>query len=214
MVILFCCIPATAPAAAGQEAAIVILGDSLSAAYGINKEAGWVNLLRQRLADGGYPHRVINSSISGDTTIGGVTRLPAVLDKYRPELLLIELGANDGLRGLGLQQTRENLERMIDLGRGVGSRVLLLGMMLPPNFGKAFTERFLQLFKDVAESKEVALVPFFLANVADRPERMQADGLHPNALGQPQMLEHVWLQLEPMLGPAAAYSAVDSSSSK
>lgn len=178
---------------------IMVLGDSLSASYGIDQRAGWVNLLRERLITQGYPHQVINTSISGDTTSGGLTRLPQALERFKPDILIIELGANDGLRGLGLKQTQANLQRMIELGRAAHSRVLLLGMMLPPNFGKAFTARFLQLYRDIAQQQQVPLVPFFLEGVADRREWMQADGLHPNALGQPQMLEHVWLQLLPLL---------------
>lgn len=178
---------------------IMVLGDSLSAAYGLEQKAGWVSLLRERLLAQGYPYQVINASISGDTTMGGVTRLPQALKQFSPDILIIELGANDGLRGLSLHKTQENLQRMIDLGRSAQSKVLLLGMMLPPNFGKAFTERFLQLYQDIATEQKVPLVPFLLAGVADRREWMQSDGLHPNALGQPQMLAHVWDQLLPLI---------------
>jgi len=178
---------------------ILVVGDSLSAAYGIRRDAGWVSLLQQRLRRQGYPHRVINASISGDTTAGGLARLPAALAQFKPNIILIELGANDGLRGLDFHQTRSNLAQMIRLSRAAGCRVLLLGMMLPPNFGKAYTERFMQLYKELAESEGVPLIPFFLEGVADRAEWMQPDGLHPNALGQPRMLANVWPLLQPLL---------------
>ncbi len=194
---------------AAAEPIILVLGDSLSAAYGIQRDQGWVALLQQRLRQSGFPHRVVNASISGDTTAGGLTRLPQALKQFKPEILIIELGGNDGLRGLGSRQTRDHLDQMITLARAAHSRPLLLGMMLPPNFGKAFTEKFLQLYRDLAEQRAVPLVPFFLDGVADRPEWMQGDGIHPNAEGQPRMLEHVWDQLQPMLesGAAAPYSA-------
>jgi acyl-CoA thioesterase-1 len=178
---------------------IMVLGDSLSAAYGIESDAGWVSLLQRRLSDRGYPHQVVNTSISGDTTSGGLSRLPRALEQFRPDILIIELGANDGLRGIATALTRRNITRMIALCRAADCQVLLLGMMLPPNFGKAFTEKFLQLYRDISGEARIPLVPFFLEGVADRPEWMQADGLHPNAQGQPRMLEHVWKGLVPLL---------------
>lgn len=181
------------------EPVILVLGDSLSAAYGIERNRGWVALLQNRLQQAGYPHRVVNASISGDTTAGGLSRLPQALEQFQPDILIIELGGNDGLRGLGNRQTRDHLDQMITLARAAHSRPLLLGMMLPPNFGKVFTEKFLQIYRDLAEQRRVPLVPFFLEGVADRPDWMQGDGIHPNAAGQPLMLEHVWAQLEPML---------------
>ncbi|WP_084610101.1 arylesterase [Sedimenticola selenatireducens] len=181
------------------EPVILVLGDSLSAAYGIERSRGWVALLQDRLQQAGYPHRVVNASISGDTTAGGLSRLPQALEQFQPDILIIELGGNDGLRGLGNDQTRDHLDQMITLARAAHSRPLLLGMMLPPNFGKAFTEKFLQIYRDLAEQRRVPLVPFFLEGVADRPDWMQGDGIHPNAAGQPLMLEHVWAQLQPLL---------------
>ncbi|MES9877137.1 MAG: arylesterase [Candidatus Sedimenticola sp. PURPLELP] len=178
---------------------ILVIGDSLSAAYGIEQDAGWISLLQKRLLEQGYPHQVVNASISGDTTYGGLNRLPAAIERSTPSLVLIELGGNDGLRGFNFNQTRDNLSKMIGLSRASGSRVLLLGMMMPPNFGKAFTERFLGLYKDLAETEAVPLVPFFLDGVADRPELMQQDGLHPTAEGQPTMLDNVWPHLVPLL---------------
>ncbi len=186
------------------EPVILVLGDSLSAAYGIERSRGWVALLQNRLQQAGYPHRVVNASISGDTTAGGLARLPRALEQFNPQILIIELGGNDGLRGLGNRQTRDHLDQMITLARAADSRPLLLGMMLPPNFGKAFTEKFLGIYRDLAEQRGVPLVPFFLQGVADRPEWMQGDGIHPNAAGQPLMLEHVWERLRPMLGEAMA----------
>lgn len=181
------------------EPVILVLGDSLSAAYGIERSRGWVALLENRLAEEGFPHKVVNASISGDTTAGGLSRLPAALDQFQPEIVIIELGANDGLRGLTNSQTRDHLSKMITLALQQPSQALLLGMMLPPNFGKAFTEKFLKIYQDLAQQHEIALVPFFLEGVADRAEWMQNDGLHPRAEGQPRMLEHVWLKLEPMV---------------
>ncbi|MET0012224.1 MAG: arylesterase [Sedimenticola sp.] len=188
-----------APASRAESPVILVMGDSLSAAYGIEQDAGWIALLQQRLQQKGYPHRVVNASITGDTTYGGVNRLPSTIQRTAPSIVLIELGGNDGLRGFNFNQTRDNLSRMIIMSREAGSRVLLLGMMMPPNFGKAFTERFLQLYWDLAKEESVPLVPFFLEGVADRPELMQHDGIHPRAEGQPLMLENVWPYLEPLL---------------
>ena len=181
------------------EPVILVLGDSLSAAYGIDKRAGWVNLLQSRLASEGHPQRVVNASISGDTSAGGLTRLPRSLQESQPAVLIIELGSNDGLRGLDLGATRANLAAMIDLGRADGCRVLLIGMRMPPNFGKAFTERFQGMFRELAREKRVPLVPFLLDGIVLRPELMQEDGLHPNAAAQPMMLENVWKRLQPLL---------------
>lgn len=178
---------------------ILVIGDSLSAAYGIDQEDGWIALLQNRLKEQGYPHTVINASISGDTTYGGLNRLPAAIERHAPAVVLLELGGNDGLRGFNFNQTHSNLSRMIKLGREAGSQVLLLGMMMPPNFGKAFSERFLQLYKELAVSESVPLVPFFLEGVADRPELMQQDGIHPLAEGQSRMLDNVWPYLKPLL---------------
>lgn len=183
-----------------QSPVILVYGDSLSAAFGLDPANGWVELLQKRLERLGYPHRVVNASISGETTFGGVTRLPAAIERHRPELVVIELGGNDGLRGLGISQSRSNLREMVDIARNGGARVLLLGIMLPPNFGRRYSERFLQIYRDLAEEAGLPLVPFLLRDVADRPEWMQEDGIHPNALGQPQLLENVWEVLQPLLG--------------
>ncbi len=187
--------------ALADKPVILVLGDSLSAAYGIERSQGWVALLENRLVEEGYPYQVVNASISGDTTAGGLSRLPRALDQFQPEIVIIELGANDGLRGLNNDQTRLHLNQMITLVRAVPSRPLLLGIMLPPNFGKAFSEKFLLIYQELAEQLNVPLVPFLLEGVADHPELMQGDGLHPRAEGQPFMLELVWLKLQPMLKP-------------
>ena len=181
------------------EPVVLILGDSLSAAYGMPGDQGWVALLERRLRQSGYPHRVVNASISGETTAGGLSRLPRALSRFQPAIVVIELGANDGLRGLAHTQTRDNLDRIITLARDSGAQPLLLGMMLPPNFGRTFNEKFLALYTELATEREIPLVPFFLTGVADRAEWMQGDGLHPNAGGQPRMLENVWPYLEPLL---------------
>ncbi|PLY14108.1 MAG: arylesterase [Sedimenticola sp.] len=196
LLLLFCLLSAIAQAHAKT---ILVVGDSLSAAYGIRTQHGWVNLLQQRLELHTENHQVVNASISGDTTQGGLTRLAPALDQFEPAILIIELGGNDGLRGVNLRETRSNLAQMIELGQQSGSKVLLLGMMLPPNFGKTFTEKFLQMYADLADEYRVQLVPFFLDGVADRQEWMQSDGIHPNEMGQPRMMENVWETLEPML---------------
>ena len=174
---------------------ILVFGDSLSAAYGIPRESGWVSLLQRHLPR----HSVVNASVSGETTAGGLTRLPQVLAAHRPNITIIELGANDGLRGLPMQQTARNLEAMIDLAKKHGSQVLLVGMRLPPNYGPAYVHKFQALFAQVAKSRKVRLVPFLLDGVADRRDRFQADGLHPDATAQPQLMDNVWRELKPML---------------
>ncbi len=174
---------------------ILVFGDSLSAAYGIPRDSGWVNLLQQRLPQ----HRVVNASVSGETTAGGLTRLPEVLAAHKPHLTIIELGANDGLRGLPLAQTARNLEAMIDLVKKQDGEVLLVGMRLPPNYGPAYTRKFQTLFAEVAQAGKVRLVPFLLAGMADQRERFQADGLHPDAGAQVLLVDNVWRELKPML---------------
>ncbi len=183
---------------------ILILGDSLSAAHGIDQRHGWVSLLQQRLEQGGYPHQVVNASISGDTTRGGLERLPPALAQFTPDILVIELGANDGLRGQPLDQTRNNLKALIETGRSAGCQVVLMEMRLPPNFGRPYTEKFRQIYHDLADEERVPLVPFFLKGVADRLEWMQEDRLHPNGDGQPRMLENVWPVLERIMVAGSA----------
>ena len=174
---------------------ILVFGDSLSAAYGIPRESGWVSLLQRHLPR----HSVVNASVSGETTAGGLTRLPQVLAAHRPNITIIELGANDGLRGLPMQQTARNLEAMIDLAKKHGSQVLLVGMRLPPNYGPAYTHKFQAVFAQVAKARKVRLVPFLQDGVAEQRDRFQADGLHPDAGAQPQLMDNVWRELKPML---------------
>ncbi len=178
---------------------ILVLGDSLSASYGLDRESGWVSLLEERLRERGLDYRVVNASISGDTTAGGLTRLGALLEELAPALVLIELGANDGLRGLGFEVIRNNLAQMIQRGRDSGSRILLAGLRLPPNYGAAYTDGFQAVFREVAEVESVPLVPDLLAGVAENRDLMQADGLHPTAEAQPRILDNVWPVLEPLL---------------
>jgi len=179
-----------------------VFGDSLSAGYGIDVRESWVTLLGTRLAQQGYPHRVVNASISGETTSGGVTRLPAALKRNRPEVVILELGANDGLRGLSLSQTRANLESMIQAAHAANARVLLVGIHLPPNYGPDFTSKFRKVYDDLVNRYRLAYVPFLLEGVALTPGLMQPDGLHPRAAAHPRLLDNVWPYLEPLLKPA------------
>jgi acyl-CoA thioesterase I len=178
---------------------VLVVGDSISAAFGLDTRQGWVALLEQRLAEQGYPHRVVNASISGDTSAGGAARLPALLGEHRPSLVVLELGGNDGLRGQPPAQLQQNLSAMVDQARGSGARVLLLGMRLPPNYGARYTRAFAGVFTALAEEKQVALVPFFLEGVGGVPGMMQGDGIHPTAAAQPVLLENIWPLLQPLL---------------
>jgi acyl-CoA thioesterase-1 len=178
---------------------ILVLGDSLSSAYGFDVQAGWVQLLQNRLDEQNAGYRVVNASISGDTTNGGATRLPSALEKHQPDVVVVELGGNDGLRGLPLSVTRENLERIIVESKNSGARVLLLGMRLPPNYGPAYTDAFHAIYRELADRHEVARVPFMLDDVGGVDGMMQADGIHPRAEVQPLVLENVWPYLKPLL---------------
>lgn len=175
------------------------MGDSLSAAYGMRVEQGWVALLQQRLASEGYGYRVVNASESGETTGGALARLPRALTKQRPAVVIIELGGNDGLRGLPIDGVQSNLESMVRLSRKSGAGVLLIGMRIPPNYGPAYTQAFHELFAQVAASQRVPLVPFLLDGIALDEGLMQDDGLHPNAAAQPKLLAQVWPLLAPLL---------------
>lgn len=209
-----CCLAGKLIAA---ERHILVLGDSLSAGYGIAQNAGWVHLLQQRLQQQ-YPDiAVINASISGDTTHGGLTRLPAALQRHHPAIVVIQLGGNDGLRGLDLAQAQNNLGDMIELARQAGAQVLLLGVKLPANYGPVYAAQFHQIYTNLAKEKQVALVDFFLQGVAETTALMQADGIHPSAKAQPRILQNVWPKLEKLLqwkvlkiphraSPHAAYS--------
>lgn len=186
-------------ATAADSPAVMVVGDSLSAGYGLRPGEGWVSLLEEKLEAEGYPYRVVNASISGDTTRGALARLPRALEVHDPSLVVIELGGNDGLRGFPPEVMRDNLVEMIRLTRASGARVLLLGMMLPANYGADYTARFHQVFVDIAREQEVPFEAFFLDGIALNPEMMQDDGIHPNAGAQRKMLENVWPALAPML---------------
>ena len=174
---------------------ILIVGDSISAEYGLKRGSGWVALLSQRIAQQRIAASIINASISGDTTAGGRSRLASLLRKHKPGLVVIELGANDALRGLPLNMTQANLKTMVNVSQTSGAKVLLLGMQIPPNYGQFYTEEFANVFANTAQSMGVSLVPFFLnnvANAADAPRLFQADRIHPNELAQPIMLNNMW----------------------
>ena len=193
---------AAGPAPAPKEAVLLVLGDSISAEYGLKRGTGWVALLEARLAQQKKPVRVVNASISGDTTAGGRSRLAALLAQHSPTHVVIELGGNDALRGLPLDMTEANLAAMVDAARNAGAQVLLVGIQVPPNYGRAYTERFAGLFEKVARSKKVAVVPFILKGVADGPQAarlIQADRIHPNEEAQPRLLDNVWPALQKLL---------------
>jgi acyl-CoA thioesterase-1 len=205
-----CSLLLAAPALAGPlqpqpgraQRRLLVLGDSLSAEYGLARGEGWVALLAQRLEREKIGFEVINASVSGDTTAGGRSRLPALLKQHRPSVVVIELGGNDALRGLPLPATEQNLLAMTRAAKAAGARVLLLGMLVPPNYGRKYVEDFSRLFARVARAEQTALVPFFLAGVADGPEPealFQPDRIHPKAEAHPRLLDNVWPALQPLL---------------
>lgn len=199
-----------------QGATLLVLGDSISAAYGMERHQGWVTLLSQRL-DGRPPvaegtrvssgkassveekWTLVNASISGETTRGGLTRLPGLLERHQPEVVIIELGGNDALRGTPLPVIEKNLKRLVRTSQEAGARVLLAGMRVPPNYGPRYAEGFFALYEQVAASFDVALVPFLLEGVGGQPDMMQADGIHPRARAQPRLLKNLWPYLQPLL---------------
>lgn len=184
---------------AAQQRTVLVLGDSISAAYGIQREQGWVMHLEARLAARDPAWKVVNASISGETTGGGLARLPGALATHAPEVIVIELGGNDGLRGYPIAKIRENLESLVRLASESGGKVLLVGMQIPPNYGPRYAQGFAGLFHDVAQSHAIPLVPSFLERVALAPGLMQDDGIHPTADAQPLLLETLWPHLEPLL---------------
>lgn len=189
-----------ATAHAADAPAVLVFGDSISAGFGLGDVAdGWVGLLRAKLKGAGYDYAVVNASISGETTAGGLARLPRALALHHPAVVVIELGGNDGLRALPVAQMRANLGRMVDLARAAGARVMLAGIRIPPNYGPEYAAQFFATFASVAQEKKVALVPFLLDGIALDPKLMQADGIHPNELGQPRLLENVWPTLQGLL---------------
>lgn len=185
--------------AATQNATILVFGDSLSAGYGMRADQGWATLLQQRLSTQGYGQRVVNASVSGETTSGGMNRLARALDLHKPEVVILELGANDGLRGLPLTAVAGNLTTMIQTIKQRKARVLLVGLQLPPNYGPRYAQGFQDLFTQVARQHDIALVPSLLDKVALDQRYMQADGLHPNVRAQPLLLDTIWPPLMPLL---------------
>ncbi|MGQ7289384.1 arylesterase [Vreelandella venusta] len=189
---------------ADQRPTLLVMGDSLSAAYGIEQEMGWVTLLAERLED---EADVINASISGETTSGGAQRLASIIGQQQPDIVLLELGGNDGLRGLPPTQMRSNLASMIEQSQQAGADVLLLGIDIPPNYGQAYRDAFTGVFHSLADEYDVPLVPFLLEDVALNTELMQDDGIHPTAAAQPLILDNVWPALEPLLNSVFQASA-------
>ena len=186
-------------AAAAPAATILVYGDSLSAGYGLPSGKDWASLLAGRLREEGFNYKVANASISGETTLGGRNRIAASLKQHQPDVVILALGANDGLRGASLVEMRSNLEALVDASRESGARVLLVGMRLPPNYGAAYTEKFQKVFAEVAASRKVALAPFLFEGFADKRDYFQSDTVHPSANAQPIILETVWKGLKPLL---------------
>jgi acyl-CoA thioesterase-1 len=199
LLILFALVAASVSARA-ETPVILVFGDSISAGYGLARvEQGWVALLQTRLKDQDYGYQVINASVSGETTAGGLARLPRALMLHQPKIVILELGGNDGLRALPIAQMCANLVRMIDLASAAGAKVLLLGIRMPPNYGPEYTEQFRSCYTNLARDKKFPLVPFLLNDVAEFPDLMQTDGIHPNELAQPRLLANVWPLLTPLL---------------
>lgn len=192
------------PAAHGAGQTIVVVGDSLSSGYGIAAEQSWVAMLEDRLRSEGYGYEIVNASIAGDTTAGGLARLPRLLEQHDPQILVLELGGNDGLRGQPVAMVRDNLAKMIELGRESGARVVLLGIQIPPNYGPKYTEALAAVYPELAERYYTPLVEFLLDGVALNADLMQPDGIHPNAAGQKVVLANVWRVLRPLLTPRDA----------
>jgi acyl-CoA thioesterase-1 len=197
--LLFFIVLAASAAVAAAEKSILVVGDSLSAAYGIPRNRGWVALLEERLKREQRDYIVVNASISGDTSSGGRARLHPLLERHRPAVMILALGGNDGLRGAPPAQIRANLSAMIRQAQAQGARVLLLGMKMPPNYGEEYTRSFEAVFRDLAKTHRTALVPFLLEDFADKPELFQPDRIHPTEPAQSLMLERVWPALKPLL---------------
>jgi acyl-CoA thioesterase I len=186
-------------AGAAHARTIVVLGDSLSAAYGIELRRGWVALLQQRLDQEKLPYKVINASVSGDTTAGGLARLPKLLAQHKPDIVIVELGGNDGLRGQSPEQAKKNLEAIASRATAAGAKVLLLGIRLPPNYGTQYNERFQRIYTDVAAARKLPLVPVLFEGLTADATNIQSDGIHPTAAAQPRILENVWSGLRALL---------------
>lgn len=199
--VLFICLCISGPA---HSTTVLVVGDSISAAYGMDESEGWVALAQQALEPTHTDIKMVNASISGDTSEGALRRLPAALERFKPDILIIELGGNDGLRGYPLEKIRDNLENLANLGRDANAQVLLLGMRIPSNYGPVYTEKFAQTFVDAASASESELVPFLLEPIAMDKSYFQPDGIHPTAKAQPLLLEAVLEKLKPMLDAATA----------
>lgn len=198
MLLAVLCLPVAA-IAAPAAATILVFGDSLSAGYGIARQDAWPSLLETRLKDSGYSYAVVNASISGETTAGGRSRLPEAIKQHQPKVVIIELGANDGLRGLPVSSMRDNLQSMVKLSQQAGARVMLVGMRIPPNYGRDYTEKFAATFTELSKEHKTALVPFLFEGFAGKADAFQPDRLHPTAATQPLMLDTIWKQLKPLL---------------
>ena len=197
--VLILCLMLCAPAAYSASKTLLVLGDSISAEYGLPRDSGWVSLLQTRLSDDKLQVSVVNASISGETTAGGLTRLPGLLQQHKPAVLIIELGGNDGLRGLSLAATQSNLREMIKSADRIGARVLLLGMRVPPNYGPDYSKRFAAMYQGLARERNVKLVPFLFAGLEDTERFFQQDRIHPNQRAQTVMLDNVWPSLRSLL---------------
>nr|WP_050784428.1 arylesterase [Achromobacter piechaudii] len=189
----------TAPAEGSTPRTVLVVGDSLSAEYGIKRGTGWVPLLAARVSEQYPKYQVVNASISGDTTSGGVARLPALLRQHAPAVVVLELGSNDALRGLSLTMTEQNLRAMTQAAKAADAKVVIVGMQIPPNYGRDYTQRFAQLFDTVAKDENARLVPFLMEGMALNRAMFQADGIHPNEDAQPELLDNVWPTLRPLL---------------
>lgn len=186
-------------AANKTPANILVLGDSLSAAYGIDVDAGWVALLQRQIIKQGYDYKVINVSVSGDTTRTGLSRVDSALENHKPEVVIIALGGNDGLRGLAFSEIETSLSNIIERCKKTQSEILLVGVRMPPNYGAVYSQKFAQLYQHLASRYDIVLLPKMLDQVADNPELMQADGIHPKASAQPKIMQNIWSALKPVL---------------
>jgi acyl-CoA thioesterase-1 len=198
-ILLLLALYSVATPVAAEQPTILVLGDSLSAGHGIDVNDSWAQLLQQRLHRLGYPYRVVNASISGDTTRGGLSRTGQALGQHHPRILIVELGGNDGLRGLALDDMHGNLAAIIEQGKKAGAWVLLIGVRLPPNYGEVYVKKFHGVYRELARSYGIPLVPYLLDGIGGHADLMQADGLHPNSAAQARMLDNVWPYLLPLL---------------
>jgi acyl-CoA thioesterase I len=199
LLLVFAALAASAPLRAADAPVVLVVGDSVSAGYGLTSGEGWVDLLAAKIKSDGYPYRVVNASISGDTTAGGRARLPALLKQYQPAIVIVELGGNDALRGGNLPAIRGNLDAMVSAAQTAGAKAVIVGMQLPPNYGAAYVHEFGALFGDVAKARKAALVPFVFEGFGDDLAQFQPDRVHPTAAAQSRILANVWPSLSPLL---------------